>query len=33
MTAAEAAAAPDPQYLTQLRAGGRTYHVYVYRWG
>lgn len=31
MTQAEAAAAPDPQYLTQMRAGGKTYHVYVYR--
>ena len=31
MTDAEAAAAPDKQYLTELHSGGRTYHVYVYR--
>ncbi|KAI7844404.1 hypothetical protein COHA_001998 [Chlorella ohadii] len=30
MTEAEAAAAPDKQYLTELRSGGKTYHVYVY---
>lgn len=33
MTQAEAAAAPDKQYLTELHSGGKTYHVYVYRWG
>lgn len=33
MTPAEAQAAPDKQYLTELHSGGRTYHVYVYRWG
>lgn len=33
MTEAEAAAAPDKQYLTELHSGGKTYHVYVYRWG
>lgn len=32
MTEAEAAAAPDKQYLTELHSGGKTYHVYVYRW-
>ncbi len=31
MTAAEAKAAHDKQYLTQLKSGGKTYHVYVYR--
>lgn len=31
MTAKEAAAAPDKQYLTELKSGGHHYHVYVYR--
>ena len=33
LTAAEAAAAPDPQYVTELHGGGKAYHVYVHRWG
>ena len=28
----DAASAPDG-YITQLSGGGRTYHVYVHRWG
>jgi apyrase len=30
MAADEVTTAPDAQYLTQLRGGGRQYHVYVY---
>jgi hypothetical protein len=31
MTPDEAAAATNKTYLTELKAGGQTYHVYVYR--
>lgn len=33
MTDNEAAAAHDKDYLKELHAAGKTYHVYVYRWG
>ncbi len=33
MTDAEAKAAPDASYVTQLKGGGRAYSVYVYRYG
>lgn len=33
MTAEEAKAAPDASYVTQLKGGGRSYSVYVYRCG
>ena len=31
LTDAQATAAPDPLYVTQLSGGGRTYSVYVHR--
>ena len=32
LTDAQAKAAPDPLYITQLKGGGRTYSVYVHRY-
>lgn len=33
MTPEEAKTAPDASYVTQLKGGGRSYSVYVYRCG
>ena len=33
MTPEEVKAAPDPQYITKLKGGGKTYKVYVHRCG
>ena len=31
MSPKEVASAPDPQYITKLKGGGKAYQVYVHR--